>query len=38
MSYRVGGLVVSHGLEDELAPDLEHVPDLVEDARQLAVR
>jgi len=38
VSDRVGRLVVGHGLEDELAPDLEHVPDLVEDARQLAIR
>ena len=37
MGDRVGGLVVGHGLEDQLAPDLEHVADLVKDARQLAV-
>ena len=34
---RVGGLVVGDGLVDELALDLEHVADLVEDAGQLAV-
>ena len=38
MSDRVGCLVVGHGLENELALDLEHVSDLVEDSRQLAVR
>ena len=38
MGDRVGGPVVGDGLEDELALDLEHVADLVEDAGQLAVR
>ena len=34
----VRGTVVGHGLEDELALDLEQVPDLVEDSFQLAIR
>ena len=34
---RVGGPMVGDGLEDELALDLEHVADLVEDAGQLAI-
>ena len=33
----VGSAVVGHGLEDELALDLEEVADLVEDARQVGV-
>ncbi len=35
---RVGGAVVGDRLEHELALDLEHVADLVEDPRQLVVR
>ena len=35
---RVGGPVVGDGLEDQLALDLEHVADVVEDPRQVAVR
>ena len=34
----VGRPVIGHGLEDELALDLEHVADLVEDPGEVAVR
>jgi len=38
MGDRIGGAMVGDGLEDQFALDLEHVADLMEDPRELAVR